>query len=796
MFSSLLSRLAALRAPLLALIACGTAGAILYRIHLEYPIQRWLLLAVFGQIALALYWALSCLSGGLALIQLLRLGHLEPRLRCVIAFPLGVLAFGWFVFLTAAAGLLHAGFFWWGPLVFLLLGALQLRRLTRSLRRLRLPRFSPLETSLICFGVLGLLWVYLPLLTPHNIQHDSRWYHLPIAQQYATSGGLGHFPEGWILGSYPHFSSLLYTWALLWPNGIVMRLGLCAHLEFMIFLATIASLPSLIRLLEPSLRSPATWACIFLFPGLLVYDSNLGTGADHIAALWAPAALLVLLSPRGFRESQRMLLLGVFAGAAAFTKYSAFCLTLPVLAAGGLRALGPVLQSSSRSWLSARRASLHLSLLGGFCVLVTFPHWFSNWRLFGDPLFPILYKHLPSALWHPQIEHYFTSWQAIDFQRPSRDFAGILQALGTTFSLGFSVNEYGFHGDLPTFGFLFAGTLYLLVLSRPQRATLLTYGLSCLGIFVWYWINHRDRYLQTILPWLVAGSMVVLWRTWKAGLFGRIAVVSLVGAQLIAGAGIFFYRSHTMVPGNHPLPHVAQLIADGYDRNKRGQRFKPYSAWNFSHWVELSKQLPEDAHVLIHEDRLWVGLTRPAVTDEATWQAGIAYSRMDNLQDIHQTFRKYGVTHVITGGYHGEGDHGLRGYILFWNFLGRYGEEMGNSGPLKLWKIQTEIPPADVTQDILLQTCAGPAGIYSWSDLAALTTGSPLPAARPLPLGRFVPSSVDLIVTEDKCAGKQRFKAERLSRKGNLHFLKPSQPQPAPPLEEAEPGELTPHSTQ
>ena len=29
---------------------------------------------------------------------------------------------------------------------------------------------------------LGVVAVYVPILTPHNIQHDARWYHLPIAQ--------------------------------------------------------------------------------------------------------------------------------------------------------------------------------------------------------------------------------------------------------------------------------------------------------------------------------------------------------------------------------------------------------------------------------------------------------------------------------------------------------------------------------------------------------------------------------------------------------------------------------------
>src|SRR4029079_19153728 len=101
----------------------------------------------------------------------------------------------------------------------------------------RAARFRPSALSLaaLLFGVVGLLLVYVPILTPHNVQHDARWYHLTIAQQYAAAGAITRFPEGWFLGAYPHLASLLYTWAMLMPAGIVHPIEPPAPPEFLLF---------------------------------------------------------------------------------------------------------------------------------------------------------------------------------------------------------------------------------------------------------------------------------------------------------------------------------------------------------------------------------------------------------------------------------------------------------------------------------------------------------------------------------------------------------------------------------
>ena len=701
------------RRVLLVVAALGGAGAIGIAENARYPIREWLLFRVALYSFLALYWGIGCLALGLEILERSVPRQYRSWETPFVAFPLGVLSFGISVFVVGLFGRLGSAFFFLTPLVFVLLGYSSLARLFHALSvEWRRSPFRPsrLELAALLFGVVGLVFVYLPILTPHNVQHDARWYHLTIAQQYAAEGAIRPFRTGWFLGAYPQLASLLYTWAMLMPAGIVHRVELCAHLEFVVFAMTIASMPALVRRLLPGTRLPIAWAGFFLFPGFLVYDSNLSVGADHIAALFAPAGLLALYPAVRTLGVRHAALVGALAGGAALTKYSAISIALPLLLAVLVRAGGLALAG-----LHTRRAlSSTATVLVSFAV-VSSPHWLKNLVWYGDPAYPILHHWFRPHPWTNQAESYFRIFLQLAILSPTHDLRGALESLRAALTLGLGTHAYGFHDDFPTFGFLFAGTLYCLPFSSSRWRVWLAYGLGVSAALVWYWTNHRDRYLQACLPWLVAATLSVLYTMWKRrGIPGRIAAAVLVGAQLLSGAGLALLPVSFMIPGDHALPQVTALVGAGY-RKEYESRFEPFEEWGFASWTAIGRHLPRGSQVLVHEERLWLGLDAPVVVDEAAWQGGLCYSDLGNAAEVFGALEKLGVTHVVTGvASPDSGGHGIAGDLVFWDFLFSYGSRVYENGELTLWKMPLERPPSSPLGFSLILTCnqSQPLGLY------------------------------------------------------------------------------------
>jgi hypothetical protein len=735
-------------AALLALVALGTSVAILATYNVQYPIADWFLVQGASYWALTLYWGAGCLAFGVQLLALIAPRHYRVAERVFIGFALGVLAFGLAVFGVGLFGGLNLYFFVLTPGLFLLAGAPELRRLIAQRRALFPPltwRPSRLELCALAFGAVGMVAVYLPILTPHNVQNDARWYHLTLAQQYASSGRIEAFREGWFLAAYPHLASLLYSWALLQPRGIVHRLELCAHMELLVFAMTIAATPVLLRRLLPGTRLPLAWVGFFLFPGFLVYDSNPSVGADHVAAVFAPAGLLALFAALRTANLRHCALVGVLAAGAALTKYSALCIALPLL---GFTALGVLSQLRKRP----RRALLGpLAMLAAFAVVFA-PHWLKNLLWYGDPFYPILHAYFPAHPWGPDGAKYFQLFVEKEVLRPKHNLAGVLESLGVAATLGFTVNEYAFHAKIPTFGFLFAATLYCAPFVGASRRMWITYGLGLCAALVWYWTNHRDRYLQACLPWLVAVTLATLVLAWrKRGRLGQLAVGMLVSAQLMCGAGAAFIPSHTLIPGFHPMPFAMQMIGMGYLKNHR-PRFEPYDEWGFSAWTAIGQLLPRGSKVLVHEDRLWVGLDAPVVVDEASWEAGIRYGDFKTAAQLYDLYRGLGVTHLITGqSYEDSGEHGVAGHLVFWDFLSSHCRMIGTRGKLTLWQMPPRPPTPIAHGPAVAVTCSYglPGGRYVFSEIAA---HKPLPALpAPREIGPSALQGAELVAFEFGC---------------------------------------------
>ena len=747
-----------IRGPLTFLVLLLGAVAVVWTVHRVFPVNQWLVWRALSALSTAAAWTLGCASTGWTVVR--KLWPAFPWFeRLVIALPIGILLYVWATFILGLCGGLGTISFFALPAAFLAIGARDmiavLRRFKGRVAPLFKARFSvpwPVAIAL-CIGIVGLLLVYVPILTPDNLQYDTRWYHLPIAQQYASSGKVEPFYEGWFLGAYPHLSSMLYSWALLAPVGINGRLLLAAHMEFVLFLYTLACIPVMARSISGQKQRWWAWTAAFLFPGFLVYDSTLSLGADHIAAIWAPAGLLLAVRVMRSPDARRAAFLGAIAAGAALTKLSAICIVAPMWLA---LATIVVPRRRLRTWVFPGSAACLALACGIACfAALSSQHWLKNWITFGDPLYPTLHKYLPVHPWNPDAETYFSTFFNEHIPKPTANLDGLWKTLFATFAVGFGVNEFNFHGDYPTFGYLFpiAAVLVFLAPIRRARGTVI---LCLLGVAVWYVTGHRDRYLQAILPWLVATTFVAFTDAWQRHpLPVRVAVGGLLLTQVVVSLGIWLIPAHWGAKGKHPIVPLIDYVESGI-RRKYTARDKPFSS--IVDWAEVGRELPKGAKVLVHEDRYSLGLGAPIVTDESGWQAGIHYGSMSSTQMIYDSLRSLGVTHVVTGNTGGDWQHSMAGYLLFWDFLTNDAQLEKRVGYLSLYSMPTVPPTGRDNARVLVLFCNRPpaAGIYELSALQYST----LPARAPVQLVDLqdLPSgiwnSVEYAVREKNCADK------------------------------------------
>jgi hypothetical protein len=401
--------------------------------------------------------------------------------------------------------------------------------------------------------------------------------------------------------------------------------------------------------------------------------------------------------------------------------------------------------------------------LAGFLVLVVAaPHWLRNSLAFGDPLYPLLHGRLPSDVWNPDAEMYFRQFREHSVLRGEASWGGLLQALGVALTFGFHVHEYGFHGNLPTFGFLFAICLFLAPLARVSKTTWWTFALCLTGILAWFFTYHRDRYIQALLPWMVvacASVLLALYDTRSKSI--RWGIVLLLGAQLIAAADLPFIRSHVMIPGKHPLPHAIERMALGFE-GKAHERDAPYKTWAFADWTDLGAKLPEDSRVLVHRDRLWVGLDAPVVVDEPAWQGGLAYGPLEHSAAVYDRLKELGVTHVITGRGHSDGGAlSIAGALTFWSFLKNHTELVARSGHLSLWALPKTRPRETQPPLVSVRTCKRAPGTGTY-ELSALAYVSSQDRATPVANG-----PTPFLVTENGC-GERPIGYRKLTTEGEL----------------------------
>ena len=737
------------RPALLTAWLLAAAAVALHELDPYYPVRHWLIFIYLGVWAGALLWLLGCAGAGLRLVRLL--GVPAPfRERLLLGGAVGVFAYALAMFVLGISHAYFAATFFVLPLAGVAVGWRDLRRAWRGLRRLgpvalRGPP-SPAAMGGILLGVLGLTILYLDILTPGNLSYDTRWYHLGLAEDYAASGAVRRFGEGSFLGAVPQVTTYLYTWAFLAPGAeLFEHVELAAHMEFLLFLGTVAALPLLVSWVTGGRRIAASWAALFLFPGIFVYDANLNGGADHVLAFWTVPIALALR--RFWRRPDRRWggLVGALASAAMMTKYQAMYVVLLAIglflgraawvAAGRARGLAPG---------ARREAALAVAAAAAVGLITTAPLWLKNWIWYGNPVFPFLHDFFPTRPWSADAR----------ISRDYQDGRWVTQATGLarlgetvleSLRFGFRAHDWAeFHGVWPVTGFLF-NLLWPIPLflpkvpGSPETSRLRLISLLALGgVLIWYFTFHQDRYLQVLMPLMATSVLVTINRLWKMKLPVRIALGLVLFVQFAWGSNHPFIPSHAMV-GQAVLKHTIDFLGSGFSAQGRWQ-----TRFTVDAGLEAVGALtPKGARVLIHGQHERLGIGRAAVTDVIEQQSAFAYRTWPSPAEVLRHLKQIGVTDIVwtptPGLWIDWGDE-----LAFYDFVTHYAVDRRAAGGYFVAHVPDQLPdwPPDAVVDMRL--CRG-RGQIPLEALNSVMAGAPVSGGAPAGVPRFV-------VTEAACA--------------------------------------------
>jgi hypothetical protein len=493
-----------------------------------------------------------------------------------------------------------------------------------------------------------------------------------------------------------------------------------------LFVLTIAQIPVLVRYLAPKADASFSWVAMFLFPGLFVYDSGLSAAADHVTAFWAIPSYLAFRRAYRQLEPKACALLAACLAGAILTKYQAmYILAFPVAAlivrAAWLmgRPLVGDLRAKRRVELKALAAPLYglgTALVAG--LVLTSAHWLKNLVFYQNPLFPYLANIFPATAWVPDTARLtadWNQWQGKAWVTQGTTKEKLYEAAKATATFSFSPHNWkNFHGKMPVFGSLFTLSMLLLPFLKGTRRVWALAAASHLGVFVWFYTFHQDRYLQALVPWMAAVTGGTIALAWRAGIPGRLAAGSLVGFQLIWGGDAFLIPASAMTKAA-PITVSNELVAMGY-KKKYEQRFK-VSGTLFE--IGAAPELPADARILLHENNPRLGLWRPVVVDVAGWQFGMRYELYPTPGALDDKYRALGITHIVSRSRKSRETDCLGADLRFFDYVEQEARSLRRFGELTLYAMPAARPASAAGDQVAYLGCGRlyERGIH---DLAAL----------------------------------------------------------------------------
>jgi hypothetical protein len=746
----------------------------------HYPVREWLFFRYLVSWAGALAFCLAALSvGNLVVSALSRPGERQDG-HITVSFATGVYCFFVATFVTSLLHGLRPAAFVLIPVALFAIGAKQLARDLLEWRRSRAgrPWFEPLRPSEVlafAFGAVALVFLYVPTLLPENTAYDTRWYHLGLAEHYVAARGIERLPEGPVFATVPQLATVLYAWAFLLPGSQLFdRVELAAHLEFVIFLFTLPGIPALVRYLVPDARARSSWVALFFFPAIFLYDASLYVASDHVAALWSIPTYLMMARAWPDLRPSACLLFALQAAGLAMSKYTApLAAVFPVLALLGravwlfsARLRG---NSASNAWVLGPATAL----VSGF--VLTAPHWLKNLVWYGDPLYPILHRHLEVRPWVPEGPLWYAQYDI-----ESWAVKGPLDVKLQTVWRGLRDYSYGiynwpdFHGSFPIVGSLFTFGLVSLPFLRGTRRVWALIVAGHVGIACWALMFAHDRYLQPLLPWMAAAIAALAILVYRTGKLARIGLFLLGGVQLVWGMDMVFWPLHKMTAKS------GMAMASDFFGQAYAKQFEPRTR-PFDDFARIGEALPDGSKILLHHSHVRLGIKHQTVWDWPHFQFGISYGSFRSSRDLDRWLRDNGVTHVVYQGDRTFGDESLAGDLIFHTYVKQHLANVKSIQGRVVGELPREPPPAERSTVFYFGCDSGPAsGLYQLSDLAASPMAPPGFPAKPPPEPRRpltadptpLLEAADRAIVDSRCPDAPELRGfDRVARSDRLTYF-------------------------
>jgi hypothetical protein len=702
-------------------------------LHPDYPVHRWFFWRYPNYWMLSAAWALSCFSAGHAVLRRVLRSPLPILEHVTTCFATGVLVFFLLMFVGGLAMAYGPVFFVAMPLAMLAaggVGAFQyLRRLTRHLVHARSRNPRPLrggQAALWALGVVTVFIYYLPCVVPSHMGYDSAWYHVPLAEHYARLGGIRPLVEGWYPGAIGHLPSLLYCWAFLLPKGRLFDyVEVSAHIEFFTLLMMLPGIPALVRRLVPGARAHVSWVAFFAFPSLWWYD--LLIGGDQIAVIWAAPMALAFLRTYPALDRRHGLLLAMAVSGCVLTKFSSI----------GLIIFPALVIPARMVWLFVRKlregagpASAWAACRGGAIVglavaALTTPLWAKNWIWYGDPLFPLLHKHLSDHPFSQDAAVYVTAFLRDVHAFQQKTMAENVRA---TFA---AVANHSFQSTdfsaAPYRGSLFTLSCVCLPFVPATRRLWAIAAFANVAVFGWYWQMHQDRYLTAFMPLMAAVIVAVAVLAWRSSIPARVSMMALIVFHTVWGLGVFALGD----PLRHYRAFLDFVQTAVSDRKSAGMD-------SLSGWKLVGDAVPEGSKILIHTLQLHAGIGRPTVSDWPLEQAGISWGRMSSAAEMHRQLKAMGITHLAWNTTNWA-DDSVAGDLRFYEFAVKYTNPTPVAG-VWLGTVPAVSPPEEpVEPTIAFFGCNDhyKAGLYRFSQMTVPNPRREAQPSYPYPIDTF-----------------------------------------------------------
>ncbi|HET6415008.1 MAG TPA: hypothetical protein VFG22_01840, partial [Polyangiales bacterium] len=255
-------------------------------------------------------------------------------------------------------------------------------------------------------------------------------------------------------------------------------------------------------------------------------------------------------------------------------------------------------------------------------------------------------------------------------------------------------------------------------------------------------------------PWMAAVTAALIIRVWRMGWGSKLALSALVATQILVGSDVYFMQTHAMI--RSPIKKVNDLLSAGYEKRYE-QRLDVFKSW-----TRARDAIPDDAHVLLHDNHVHLGLSRATTSDWGAWQFGISYGRIRSPAELWELYRELGVTHLLWEDRTSKGWDSIAGDLVFFDFALNRTTGRKSVGNLRIGSMPTE-PPLDAAYGRVAYLGCGTTyatGLYELSQMTTPVFGpekeSFAEPIQPAPLEDVAGllDEASFVVLDPDCAGK------------------------------------------